>query len=145
MTHIPNSCGKQASLLLKVKSAQKKFNHAAGALTNNTWKNWNFHTGCEILMRSVVEPQIEQVNQRKPQTKYEQGCFLAKFFSRTSQACAWKIERDRKIVGYCLASPFRWNFSKNNYFCKCSVILKLIFVLFTKLNYRNVSKRGLLR
>ena len=29
-------------------------------------------------MRSVVEPQIEQVNQRKPRTKYEQGCFLAK-------------------------------------------------------------------
>ena len=67
-------------------------------------------------MRSVVEPQIEQVNQRKPRTKYEQGCFLAKFFSRneSSLTCAWKIERDRKIAGYCLASPSRWNFSKNN-------------------------------
>ena len=28
-------------------------------------------------MRSVVEPQIEQVNQRKPRTKYEQGCFFS--------------------------------------------------------------------
>lgn len=42
VTHISNSCTKQASPLLKVKLAKKKFTYAARALTNNIRKNSNY-------------------------------------------------------------------------------------------------------
>ena len=58
-------------------------------------------------MRSVVEPQIEQVNQKKPLTKYEQGCFLAKFFPRNEPSLCLKDrtwQKDSGLLSGCATS-----------------------------------------